>query len=662
WRESRRLILIEELIFFVAFAIFLFIRFGNPDLWHPAMGGEKPMDFAYLNAVIKSQYFPPYDPWFAGGQITYYYYGFVLIATLIKLIGVIPSIAYNFAIPTLFAMTALGAFCAGFNLIAERGMRYAEHSSLIAHHSPFSFRPLSFRNPIVIGLIAAVFVTFMGNLGETQLLEEHISEIGQAQTHFNSSIHPLQMIVDTTAGLIRMATHGDQLNFRPEWWYFTPTRIIPAPTTEAGPITEFPFFTFLYADLHAHMIAMPLTLLALALAIGWLKRIPQWTWSGLGSIGLAALVVGALRATNTWDYPTYLVIGSAALLFGTFASESIGSLSTWIKVAIRVGAFAGLSVIFFMPFSRNYATSYTSIEPWVGSLTPLWAYLNVHLLFLFPIVTFMLFEFKRWGWRWWQHMWQLLKDWQLPILLLGAVVILAGVLVLFTGREVIILIEPIVILIMLLIVRPRLSAVKRFWLFLILLSIGLTLVVEVVVLKGDISRMNTVFKFYIQVWILLGICAAVALGWLADRLAAWRGWGGNLWKGFMFLLVVGSFLYVPLAARAKMLDRFVPDMPPGLNGMDYMTRATYNETGQDFSLNADHDLITWLQDHAVGTPVIAEGQAPLYHWGARISINTGLPSIIGWDWHQRQQRSIMPGSVIDNRLNDLRTLYQSTDI
>ncbi|HZY44048.1 MAG TPA: hypothetical protein VFF70_04785, partial [Anaerolineae bacterium] len=47
---------------------------------------------------------------------------------------------------------------------------------------------------------------------------------------------------------------------------------------------------------------------------------------------------------------------------------------------------------------------------------------------------------------------------------------------------------------------------------------------------------------------------------------------------------------------------------------------------------------------------------------ARISINTGLPSIIGWDWHQRQQRSIMPGSVIDNRLNDLRTLYQSTDI
>ena len=153
WRDQRRAILVAEALFAVAFAWFLFVRFGNPDLWHPAMGGEKPMDFAYLNAVIKSQYFPPYDPWFAGGQITYYYFGFVLVATLVKLVGIVPAMAYNFAIPTLFALTALGAFSAAYNLVSAINARP---------------RGWTLRNPIVIGLIAAVFVTAMGNLGEAQ--------------------------------------------------------------------------------------------------------------------------------------------------------------------------------------------------------------------------------------------------------------------------------------------------------------------------------------------------------------------------------------------------------------------------------------------------------------------------------------------------------------
>ncbi len=121
FKNNHRTLLIEEALFGVAFLFFLFVRFGNPDLWHPVMGGEKPMDFAYLNAVIKSQSFPPYDPWFGGGQITYYYFGFVLIAALVKLLGIMPAIAYNFAIPTLFALTGLGAFCVAFNLVQAFG-------------------------------------------------------------------------------------------------------------------------------------------------------------------------------------------------------------------------------------------------------------------------------------------------------------------------------------------------------------------------------------------------------------------------------------------------------------------------------------------------------------------------------------------------------------
>jgi YYY domain-containing protein len=665
-KENRRTLLIEEALFGAAFLFFLFVRFGNPDLWHPVMGGEKPMDFAYLNAVIKSQYFPPYDPWHAGGQITYYYFGFVLIAALIKVLGIVPAIAYNFAIPTLFALTALGAFSVAFNLVQAFARWVHDRSYWL-------------KNPAVIGIIAAVFVVFMGNLGGVQVVQQQISKYG-GET-FQSTVTPLKQVVDTVQGIAKMTADKTELKslMRPEWWYFTPTREIPAPQSEAGPISEFPYFTFLYADLHAHMIAMPITLLVLALAASWLTRPPLGTWGGIVSIGLGGLAAGALRPTNTWDYPTYLAIGGAALFMGTWAAEPLDRISTWVRFLARVAGFALIGFVAFMPFTRSYATAYSSIEEWKGSLTPWWAYLNIHLLFLFPIVTFIVWEIKRWGWRWWRALWgTLLKQWRWLAILVGIISALSIVMLYRVNREIInsdglsitqqrdiaLIVLPILLACVMLAVRPRLAVAQRFWYFVVFLAAALTLVVEIVVLKGDISRMNTTFKFYLQVWILLGISAAVALGWLADRLQRWHGWGAWLWKGFMGLLAAASFFYVLTATPNKMNDRWVANQPPGLNGADYMQVAEYGLP--PYRLQWDYEAIKWLQDNVEGTPVVAEAgsglmNVPLYQWGSRISINTGLPTIIGWDWHQRQQRSIMPGWVIDRRLQDVSSLYQTVD-
>ena len=104
------------IVFLAGFVLFLLIRAANPDLWQVQFGGEKPMNFAYLNAVTKSTYFPPYDPWFAGGIINYYYFGFVLVAVLIKLTGIMPEIAFNLAEPTLFGALCAGAFSLAFTL------------------------------------------------------------------------------------------------------------------------------------------------------------------------------------------------------------------------------------------------------------------------------------------------------------------------------------------------------------------------------------------------------------------------------------------------------------------------------------------------------------------------------------------------------------------
>ncbi len=77
------------------FVLGLLLRLGNPDLWQPWMGGEKPMNFAIFNSVLKAVYFPPNNPWLSGYFLNYYYYGYVLAAIPTKILGIVPSFAFQ---------------------------------------------------------------------------------------------------------------------------------------------------------------------------------------------------------------------------------------------------------------------------------------------------------------------------------------------------------------------------------------------------------------------------------------------------------------------------------------------------------------------------------------------------------------------------------------
>ncbi|HEX9414899.1 MAG TPA: DUF2298 domain-containing protein, partial [Ktedonobacterales bacterium] len=113
-RTRWRLLAVGEAAFLVAFGFMAWVRALDPDLWHIWRGGEKPMELAFLNGILRSQYFPPADPWFAGGHINYYYYGQYLTAVLIRLTGITPTTAFNLAIPLFFALT----FTAAFSVVA----------------------------------------------------------------------------------------------------------------------------------------------------------------------------------------------------------------------------------------------------------------------------------------------------------------------------------------------------------------------------------------------------------------------------------------------------------------------------------------------------------------------------------------------------------------
>jgi uncharacterized membrane protein len=190
----------------------------------------------------------------------------------------------------------------------------------------------------------------------------------------------------------------------------------------------------------------------------------------------------------------------------------------------------------------------------------------------------------------------------------------------------------------------------------------MSLGVEVIVIQGDIGRMNTVFKFYLQVWLMWGVAAAAGLAWLAPRLRRWRQ-GRGVWIGILVALLFFAALYPPLATSAKVRDRFDPNLGPGLDGWAYMTTAHYSDpNGQDYDLKWDLEAIRWLLDNVVGSPVILEGQTSEYRWGGRYSINTGLPTVLGWNWHQRQQRAAADDQQVWNRAQDVATLYNTSMI
>ncbi len=669
-RENYVLIGITELLALSLFVLLIVIRLGNPDAWDIIWGGEKPMDLSYFNAVLKSSYFPPYDPWFSGGTINYYYYGFVFVGALTKLLGVLPTIAYNLILPMLFSFTGIGAFSIAYNLTARR----RENPDQIDSSSGWPSMRISLsrikRKAVVAGVVAALLCVVLGNLAEVTVVFNTWNQASDSEV--DTGFAPLDTIVRTIDGGIDLTLTDRPAPIYPGDWFWLASRAINAEPGEVQPITEFPFFTFLYGDLHAHMIALPLTLLALAWAVSIALQADEEAKPSVWEMGVTLVVgglaIGVLRPTNTWDFPTYLLIGVLAVTYVAYRRFEGLNLKMIGHALVYVVILIALSIVPFIPFASNYGTAYSSISLWPGSFTRLSNYLIIYGLFLFFIITYLAIEFRAWSKNWSRAS---LEKWErFAWLVLFAFVLVAfmSAFMLFKGYLIAPLAFPLAFIAGLLALRPGLVTARRIVLVIISGALTLTLLVEFIVLDGDIGRMNTVFKFYMQVWVMLSITGGVA------AVAAWpalktRPRLRRVWTATLVLLLLAAALYPVLATKAKWDIRMNPQAPKTLDSMAFMQVTTYNDVGFDgasrtVDLSYDYDAIRWMQQNIEGSPVIIEahGSNPYRSVASRVAMYTGLPAVVGWDWHQRQQRALMPASLVADRINDVNNFYNTTDV
>ena len=656
-------LVIGEALFLVAFFTFLVIRMANPDLWHPIRGGEKPMDFAYLNAVLRSSYMPPYDPWFGGGYLNYYYWGQFIVATLIKATRIDPAVAFNLAVPLFFALTVAGSFSVVYNLaegtrrkIGGSGSRSSE-----AAEGANADRRVHW-SPVLAGVGGVLFVTVLGNLDGA-----------------------IQLGRGIWRAMFQHMPFG-------EFDFYASTRMMPM---ESQGITEFPFFTFLFADLHAHLLALPFTLLALGLALaivmtavrGMRRRI-DWSMNEIVRLAALGVVVGSLRLLNAWDFPTYLIIGLAAVFLAEYFSHGGLGMVMMVNWGLKALFVFAAGYLIFLPFHLNYEIFFNSLESTTHT-TDLWRFLAISGLFIFIIGSFFVSASRDWltvVWRVLRHRFErvvsspskeasaqdgsrigvgMIVALVLVALLIGSVMtaIFSGV----AGSTI-----PFVAVLLALVfvaglrwllgTRPD-APLLAFVAVIVGVSLMLAIGLDIFRIEGDVDRMNSVFKFYLQIWVMLALVSAYLLWRLAygRRVSLRRlAWGKKAWLGALAVLIIGASVYPVMGTQDRLRVRFNGRVTPmTLDGAAYIEGTVYRDREGHIDLAADYEGIEWLRYNVEGSPIVLEGITPFHRWGSRVSIYTGLPTVVGWQWHQQQQRWDYQWAV-NQRINDVKTIYRTT--
>lgn len=645
-----------ELLFTGALLFWTFARGLKPEL----DSLEKFMNIGFMNSLWRSDRLPAADMWFAGSQINYYYYGQYVFTFLARLTNIRPEIAYNLSLASTFALSLSGAYT------------FASHALHLAkQHRHTLHRAI----PAAGGLTAALLLTLAGN-SHAFFYQE--SGLGYG---FQNWLRQ--------RGLI-------QSNPEKIFWFADSTRFIGYnPGTADKTIHEFPFYSFLVADLHAHVINLTFVLLLLTILIHlisqekWLKPSAgpgdnlsldnhQWHKQALLAVHSRVLLtirqphlllIGVLLALfmmcNYWDFAIYAAVTALVLLYlnskksGRICSK-VGLLVLLVQAGLVFAIFLlvenpRLAVLsYFAAFILSSYLTITSSEgvTWAGAQVS-WLFFFSHLLALpfnqsfEPIAKTIALTVNR------TPLWQLAILW-------GAHV-LSALIILFTA---------------LIISRQRLSPkrlpqtdqekyaaalpgnfleraislhspIEGLVLICLVCGIGLILVPEIVyvvdIYSGEFKRANTMFKFTYQAFTLLSLAWAYSLAVSIDRFRqTWRqntksknSWLNLLVTVSLCLLLILPFSYTRVAA-SQWLGAFRTERYLGLDGLAPLAEKQSDQISEPYdpSLAADYAAINWLNQYVKGQPVILEAFGESYTDYCRISAFTGLPTVFGWETHQ----------------------------
>ncbi len=682
--DHNKYILFLEVLFLLAFAGWAVVRAANPE----AAGTEKPMELAFINAILNSPAFPPHDPWLSGFAISYYYFGYVLVGILAKVGQTPASVAFNLGSVLIFALTTIGSYSLVYNIISvfQKKGKTKYHN----HH----------RGASIGALLGPLFLLIVSNL-EGFLHSLHNRGVFWTRDNTGQLISSFWRWLDIKDLNLPPSS---PFSWRPSnfWWWWRASRVV-QDYDLAGDvreiINEFPFFSFLLGDLHPHVLALPFALLVMTLALniilGGSSGDFRWLYTKRLNLNpamfcLLAVILGSIAFLNTWDLPAHLVLTSAAYTLPMLWVQKKKPLHLLSDFLWFAGLLTISSIFLFLPFYLGFASQAGGILP--NMIYPtrgahLWV---MFAPFLFPLFVYLLYLGSKTEGKTWLSNGLIIVSILFSFLFLfalflgflitlipearsaflgslAAVDYLSLVKAAFYSR----LESPggwvtmgiflaLNLGLISIIFKTKTSSVqsdepddensfsgKAIHTYLLcVIAIGALLITgpEFVYLRDQFGwRMNTIFKFYYQGWLLWSVAASACVIYLSTQTN--RTWKILTWFGMAILIWMG--LFYPVFSLESKTNRFKPGNWT-LDGAAYLEHQT----------PAEMQAIEWLQSMPPG--VVAEA-VPLtggsYTQYARVSMLSGKSAVLGWMGHESQWRG--GNKAMGSRQNDLARLYCS---